>query len=195
MRFDISTRVLHWSHTITFIWLMTTGIWLFITPKSLLNDPLIKMVHIYASLPFILFPLIIYIVGSACTRNDVKELMEWGTEELRWFIELLKKDKTRVAGKFNAGQKTNFLATLLLIIGLSFSGFVVWMKSMFSRSFVELNFIVHDFFAIIALLLLSGHIIFTMYYSKSLRGIVFGEVDAGWAEEHYPNWFWKMRRE
>ncbi len=195
MRFDISTRVLHWSHTITFIWLMTTGIWLFITLKSLLNDPLIKMVHIYASLPFILFPLIIYIVGSACTRNDVKELMEWGTEELRWFIELLKKDKTRVAGKFNAGQKTNFLATLLLIIGLSFSGFVVWMKSMFSRSFVELNFIVHDFFAIIALLLLSGHIIFTMYYSKSLRGIVFGEVDAGWAEEHYPNWFWKMRRE
>ncbi|MDO9099016.1 MAG: cytochrome b/b6 domain-containing protein [Candidatus Methanoperedens sp.] len=193
-RFDIRTRALHWSHAIIFIWLLATGIGLFLTPKSLLGDPLIKMVHLYASLPFILLPITIYIFGSIRTRDDVKELMDWTQDDMRWFLEFLKKNKIHVAGKFNAGQKANFLVTLLLIAGLSLSGFVVWMKSMFSVDFVELNFIVHDFFAILSALLLTGHIVFTLYYSESLRGIIYGEVDAGWAQEHYPDWFLRKGR-
>ena len=193
LRFDISARGLHWSHAVIFIWLLITGTVLFFTPKSLLGDPLIKMVHLYASLPFILLPAMIYVFGSACTRDDVKELMDWTHDDLRWFIEFLKKNKN-VKGKFNAGQKANFLLTLLLIAGLSLSGLVVWMKSMFSRSFVELNFILHDSFAILSLLLLTGHIVFALYYSESLRGIVYGEVEAGWAEVHYPNWIEQKSR-
>jgi hypothetical protein len=27
------------------------------------------------------------------------------------------------------------------------------------------------------------------YYSESLRGIIYSEVDARWAKEHYPDWF------
>lgn len=193
-RFDIRTRVLHWSHAIIFIWLLATGIDIFLTPKSLLGDPLIKMVHIYASLPFILLPITIYIFGSVCTRDDVKELISWNSDDMIWFIAFLKKNKTPVTGKFNGGQKANFLVTLMIIAGLSLSGFVVWMKSMFSVDFVELNFIVHDFFAILSILLLTGHIIFSIYYSESLRGIIYGEVDAGWAQEHYPDWFLRKGR-
>ncbi|MFA4934533.1 MAG: cytochrome b/b6 domain-containing protein [Candidatus Methanoperedens sp.] len=194
-RFDITTRALHWSHAIIFIWLLVTGIGLFFTPKSLLGDPLIKMVHLYASLPFILLPITIYIFGSIRTRDDVKELMDWTQDDMRWFLEFLKKNKIHVVGKFNAGQKANLLATLLLIAGLSLSGFVVWMKSMFGVDFVELNFIVHDFFAILSALLLTGHIVFALYYSESLRGIIYGAVDAKWAQEHYPDWFRKKNLE
>jgi cytochrome b subunit of formate dehydrogenase len=79
--------------------------------------------------------------------------------------------------------------TLLMIAGLSCSGFVVWMKSMFSVGFVEFNFLVHDFLASLAILLLAGHITFALYNSESLRGIIFGTVDEKWAEEHYPAWF------
>ncbi len=192
-RFDTSTRVLHWSHAIVFIWLLITGIGIFITPKSLLGDPLVKMVHLYASMPFILLPLLIYILSSTSTRNDIQELISWTYDDLRLFIEFLKKNKAHINGKFNAGQKANLFVTLLLITGLSLSGFVVWMKPMFSRSFVEFNFIVHDFFAILSILLLTGHIIITLYYSESLRGIIYGEVDAGWAQEHYPDWFLRAR--
>lgn len=193
-RFDITARALHWSHALIFIWLLATGVGLFFTPKSLLGDPLIKMVHLYASLPFILLPITIYIFGSIRTRDDVKELMDWTQDDMRWFLEFLKKNKIHVAGKFNAGQKANLLATLVLIAGLSLSGFVVWMKSMFGVDFVELNFIVHDFFAILSALLLTGHIVFALYYSESLRGIIYGEVDAGWAQEHYPDWFLRKDR-
>lgn len=193
-RLDIRTRVLHWSHAIIFIWLLVTGAGLFFTPKSLLGDPLIKMVHLYASLPFVLLPAVLYIFGSVCTRDDVKELVSWNSNDMRWFITFLKKNKTPVTGKFNGGQKANFLVTLMIIAGLSLSGFVVWMKSMFSVDFVELNFIVHDFFASLSILLLTGHIIFSIYYSESLRGIIYGEVDAGWAQEHYPDWFWRKGR-
>lgn len=193
-RFDITARALHWSHAIIFIWLLATGIGLFLTPKSLLGDPLIKIVHLYASAPFVILPAVLYIFGSACTRDDVKELISWNNDDMRWFIGFLKNNKTDVKGKFNAGQKANFLATLLLISGISLSGFVVWMKSMFSVDFVELNFIVHDSFASLAALLLTGHIVFALYYSESLRGIIYGEVDAGWAQEHYPDWFLRNGR-
>jgi formate dehydrogenase subunit gamma len=187
LRFDTSTRVLHWSHAIIFIWLLITGIGIFITPKSLLGDPLVKMVHLYGSLPFILLPPMVYVLSSSSTRHDIQELMSWTYGDLRWLVEFLKKNKTHVVGKFNGGQKVNLLVTLLLIMGLSLSGFVVWMKAMFSRSLVEFNFIVHDFFAILSILLLTGHIIFTLYHSESLRGIIYGEVDVTWAAEHYPD--------
>src|SRR5659263_624817 len=163
----------------------------FFTPKSLLGDPFIKMVHLYASLPFILLPLIIYLRGSISVRNDILELMEWRRDDLHWFIELFKNDKTDVSGKFNAGQKANFLLVLLLIMGFSLTGFLVWMKSMFSRSFVELNFIIHDSLAILSILLLTGHITLALYYSESLKCIIYGKIDAAWAKEHYPNWFLK----
>jgi formate dehydrogenase subunit gamma len=190
LRFDIATRVLHWSHALVFIWLLITGMYLFFTPKSLLGDPFIKMVHVYASLPFILSPLIIYLHGRSA-RNDIKELMEWTYDDLNWFIGFLKKNKIVSKGKFNAGQKANFLMTLLIITGLSITGFVVWMKSRFSRSFVELSFTIHDSLAILSILILSGHIILAMYYRESLKSIIYGTLDASWAKEHYPDWFLK----
>ncbi len=131
----------------------------------------------------------IYIAGSSLTRRDVKELVSWTGDDLKWFVEILKSKKTVVTGKFNGGQKANFMVTLLLIAGLSFSGFVVWMKSMFSVGFVELNFLAHDFLATLAILLLAGHITFALYNSESLHGIIFGTVDGKWAEEHYQAWF------
>ena len=166
-----------------------TGIVLFLTPKSLLGDPFIKMVHLYASLPLILLPVIIYFLESISTRNDIKELMEWTKDDLHWFLEFPRKNKTFVTGKFNAGQKANFLFVLILITGLTLTGYVVWMKSMFSRSFVELNFIIHDSLAVLSVLLLSGHIVLALYYSESLKSIIYGTVDAAWAKEHYTNWF------
>ncbi len=145
LRFDITTRVLHWSHAILFIWLLLTGIQLFFTQKSLLGDPLIRTIHLYASLPFVLLPAIAYFFGSTSLHDDLKELLSWTDDDSR-------------SGKFNGGQKTNFMIALPLIFGLSFSGFIVWMKSMFSVNFVELNFLIHDFLAIISLLQLTGHI-------------------------------------
>ena len=174
VRFDLSARVLHWSHAIFFLWLLITGIHLFLTPKSLLGNPFIKMIHLYASIPFILVTAISYIAGSMNMRKDIKELTTFKSDQMKWFFDFFK--KTQVNNKFNPGQKVNFLATLLLISGLSLSGFVVWMKSMFSVDFVELNFILHDFLAEFSILLISGHIIFALYHSESIRGIVYGVV-------------------
>lgn len=193
LRFDITSRILHWSHALVFFWLLITGMALFFTSKSLLNDPFIRLAHLYASLPFILIPIIIFFHGNVSARNDVKELMEWTNDDINWFMGLFKKNKADVKGKFNGGQKANFLVILLLITGFILTGFVIWMKSMFSRSFVELNFIIHDSFAIMSLLLLSGHIALALYFGESLKSIIFGKIDAAWAKEHFPNWFLKEK--
>jgi len=193
LRFDITSRILHWSHALVFFWLLITGIVLFLTSKSLLSNPFIKLAHLYASLPFILIPLIIFFRGNVSARNDVIELMDWTNDDINWFMGLFKKNKADVKGKFNGGQKANFLVILLFITGFILTGFVVWLKSMFSRSFVELNFIIHDSFVIMSVLLLSGHIALALYYSESLKSIIFGKIDAAWAKEHFPNWFLKEK--
>ncbi len=193
MRFDPGARVLHWSHAIFFLWLLLTGIHLFLTPKSLLGDPLIKMIHLYASIPFILIPAIFYRFSSSIhMRNDIKELKSLKNDDIQWFFKFF--NRNQAYNKFNPGQKLNFLAVLLLIAGLSLSGFIVWMKSMFSVDFVELNFIIHDFLAELSILLLSGHIIFALYYNESIRGIVYGMVDEKWAKKHYYEWWRKTQK-
>ena len=186
-RFGVPSRVLHWFHALAFIWLLLTGIQLFLTSSSLLGNPLIVAVHLYASLLFIILPVLI-ITASPGARNDAKELISWNADDIRWFADFLERRKTSVTGKFNGGQKANLMATLLLSAGLSLSGLVVWMKPAFSVGFVELNFRIHDVLAILAVLLLANHIIFALYYSESLKGIIFGTVDEKWAEEHYPGW-------
>jgi formate dehydrogenase gamma subunit len=183
VRFDLSARVLHWSHAIFFLWLLITGIHLFLTPKSLLGDPLIKMVHIYASVPFIIIPASSYISGSRNMHNDINKLMSFKKDDMKWLFHLF--NNTYINSKFNPGQKANFVVTLLMIFGLSLSGFVVWMKSLFSVGFVELIFIVHDFLAEFSLLLICGHIILALYHRESIRGIVNGDVDEDWSKEHY----------
>lgn len=188
-RFNKTTRILHWSHTIVFIWLLITGIQLFLTQKSLLGDPLIKMIHLYASPFLVLLPLVVYITGRKSARGDVNELMRLTGSDFRWFMDFIKGHRSPDIGKFNGGQKMNFLGAVLLITGFSFSGYVIWMKSMFSVDFVEFNFLLHDFLTVLALLILAGHIIFTLYYSESLRGIIYGTVDEKWAQEHYPKWY------
>ncbi|HEY9206596.1 MAG TPA: cytochrome b/b6 domain-containing protein [Candidatus Methanoperedens sp.] len=193
IRFDPGARILHWSHAIFFLWLLLTGIHLFFTPKSLLGDPLIKMVHLYASIPFILIPAIFHLFGSSIhMHNDIKELMSLKNDDLKWFLNFF--NRNHLSNKFNPGQKLNFLAALLLIIGLSLSGLVVWMKSMFSVDFVEFNFIVHDFLAEFSILLLSGHIIFALYHSESIRGIIYGVVDEEWAKKYYYEWWRKTQK-
>ncbi|HEY9246800.1 MAG TPA: cytochrome b/b6 domain-containing protein [Candidatus Methanoperedens sp.] len=194
LRFDVSSRALHWSHALVFFWMLVTGIALFLTPKSLLGNPPIKMIHLYASIPFILLPAIIYIRRSALTRNDIKELMEWSRDDVHWFIELFKKNGIYVTGKFNGGQKANFLVVMLLVTGLSFTGYVIMMRSMFSRSFVETNFVIHDSLAVFSIVLLGGHIALALYYREPLKCIIYGKIDAAWAKEHYPNWISKKKR-
>ena len=186
-RFNKTVRILHWSHAIVFIWLLITGIQLFFTQKSLLGDPLIKMIHLYVSPFLVLLPLAVYILGKKSVRSDLNELMYWTEPDFRWFMDFINKNQN--TGKFNGGQKMNFMVTALFIIGFSFSGYVVWMKSSFSVDFVEFNFMLHDFLTVLALLILTGHIIFTLYYSESLRGILYGTVDEKWAQEHYPRWY------
>jgi len=115
LRFDIRSRFLHWSHAVFFIWLLITGISLFLTSKSLLGNPLLKIAHVYASLLFILVPILIYIFSGQKNRDDIRDLKSWAGEDLKWFIEILKNNKTHVADKFNGGQKANFFLTLLLI--------------------------------------------------------------------------------
>ena len=108
-------------------------------------------------------------------RKDIKDLTSIKSDEIKWFFEFFR--NTHVNNKFNPGQKVNFLVTLFLITGLSLSGFVIWMKSMFNVGFVELNFMVHDFLAELSLIIISGHIIFALYHNESIHGIIYGVVD------------------
>ncbi len=90
-------------------------------------------------------------------------------------------------GRFNAGQKLNFLLVCLLLGALYISGvdtIVVGTKH-------NLIFAVHKLATIAASILVAGHIYMAAFNRgtrDALRGMLTGEADREWAQAHYPRW-------
>ena len=47
---------------------------------------------------------------------------------------------------------------------------------------------VHDWTAIITWVVVSGHILFALNDTESLRGMLTGRVSRAWARDHHPRW-------
>ncbi|MBC8413944.1 hypothetical protein H8E50_09795, partial [bacterium] len=85
--------------------------------------------------------------------------------------------------KFNAGQKINALAVLILIAGTSISGLsIILLKGHI------LTHIIHIGFAATLLMLLLGHLYLALINKEtrhSLKAVITGYVNAEWLREHH----------
>jgi formate dehydrogenase gamma subunit len=98
-------------------------------------------------------------------------------------------------GKFNAGQKLNTLALLLLSAALALSGGVLgvnfFTRAVFRAAFVERIFPLHDLFMLVSLPLIAGHVYLAAINPgtrPSLRGMLDGRVNRRWAALHHALW-------
>lgn len=204
-RFSRGARILHWAHSIPFLFLLLSGLTLFIPSIKAVHIGgyrLVPLLHVIVGIAFILslIPLVLALPDRQAVLDDCRRLFRLDGTDRPWGLYALTvalggRALVPALGKFNLGQKLNAIFSVVVTLALMGTGAVLavnfFTKSVFSARFVEQVFPLHDFFMLIAIPVLAGHIYLGTLNPgtrESLRGIVRGVVRRSWAQQHHALW-------
>ncbi len=195
-RFTPTEIAFHWAMVVPYLVLLVTGALLLgrqVVRRFVDGDVGIeglKDVHRWAgvALPVVLF-LVVLGGDRRVLRRNLHAGLHFGVADIRWLLLLplstfRKGVELPPAGKFNAGQKLNFIAQTFLLPVLFVSGMFMW--------FVHgelLPWYVHVAAFLVLTPLVCGHMYLALLHPttrKSLSSVWSGWVDAGWARDHHP---------
>lgn len=189
-RFDPAERAVHWATASLVLLLVVTGIILYVPALSLAvgRRLLIEDLHVFAGVAVFL-PLAVGVVGpwGRQLRADLASTGRMRRAEWAWLRSLGDRGRGAI-GKFNPGQKLNTvivggLLTVLLGTGVALrwgNGLAVTWRT--GATFV------HDWFALAALVVVTGHMLMALTHPAALRSMVTGRVSAAWRDRHAPEW-------
>jgi formate dehydrogenase subunit gamma len=175
-RFSRTERVLHWVNATLFLYLLGTGLVLYLPRLSALvgRRPLMKDLHFWGGIGWIAALVLVALLG------DRRGLLRTARE-----LETLEHDR------FNPGQKVNAILTASFTLLFLASGLLLWLGERDTRFRFASTVTLHDALLYAALILLVGHLYLAVIHPAtrhSLRGMTLGSVDERWARRHYPYW-------
>lgn len=193
-RFAKTTRWFHWTFAGCFLGLATTGAALAMRELlGLETEDIATLIRIHkgAGVALLVAPLLVWLSGqTGITAADFRELLRWSRDDLRWLAlqwpALRGRAVLPAAGKLNAGQKLNGLATIAFTAMLATTGVILWWQpGSLVAWFVHLS-------VFLAWLPLFG-VHFSMAVvvpatRPALRGMWSGRVRRAWAEHHHERW-------
>jgi len=192
-RFDRVERVVHWITATLMLTLLATGFSLYVGPLSTLvgRRNLVRTVHVYCGLALPI-PVLLAIAMRAGgqLRADLGRLNRWTRDDRAWW----RRSRRGAAqlGKFNPGQKLNAIFIGAAMVVMLMTGSIMHWFEPFSDSWRQGATFVHDWFAIGLLFAIAGHILLAFRDPDALKGMVHGEVKAGWAKRYRPRWYQQM---
>jgi cytochrome b subunit of formate dehydrogenase len=193
-RFCKTTRWFHWSFVAAFLTLAASGGALALRDELDLGEEgstrLIRL-HESAALALLVVPAVVLLSGrTGETLRDFAQALRWSRADLRWLalqpLAFLGRAQLPPAGKLNAGQKANAIATALLTAGLAASGTWLW-----ARPGALLPWFAHLALFLAWIPAFLGHFFLAVVYPDTrpaLRGMLLGQVDRAWAEHHHGAW-------
>lgn len=198
LRFDRVERAVHWVNAALFLILIVTGAALYFTPLIALvgRRQLIEQIHLYIGLSLPL-PLLLGLTGSwgRVLRRDVGRINRWNDADMQWLRGLVDSASGRRQaalrprlGKFNPGQKLNaaFVAGGSLVM-LGTGALLRWYVP-FPLSWRAGATFVHNWLAVIFVILILGHISLALADREALRAMLRGRISRAWALRHAPAW-------
>ncbi len=205
MRFSGASRLAHWALAVPFLVLLLSGLLLFVPSIKAVHVGgyrLVPLIHVIAGGTFLVAAPLVWLAapGRGALRADLRRLLAPAAGDGAWldyagYALLGAKLTAPPAGKFNAGQKLNTAALLLLSAGLGLSGLVLgvnfFTKAVFAATFVERVFPLHDLLMLLSLPLIAGHLYLAALNPStrpSLRGMLDGRVQRDWAAAHHALW-------
>lgn len=193
-RFCKTTRWFHWSFALSFLTLAATGVALSLRARLGLGAEGVETlvsVHLHAAFALVAAPALVLLSGD--TRRTLADLalpFRWSADDLRWLarkpLEVLGRAELPDAGKLNAGQKANALASMGLVSGLVASG--LWL---FARPGSLVAWFAHLSLFVVWLPLFAGHLSLALVVPSTrpaLRGMLTGRVGRAWARHHHGRW-------
>ena len=184
LRWNRTERAAHWVHAAAFCILLGSGLCLYLPSLSDLvsRRPLLKEIHVYTALAWIVALAFVLLVGDKRTlRSTVREL-----------------DRLDPRGRMNRGQQLNTIATAAFAILFSVSGFLLWYGERDTRFRFASTLLVHDWLMYASLVLFLGHLYYALILPStrhSLTGMTRGWVRRDWAERRHPDWIAQLRND
>lgn len=191
-------RFAHWCHAAFFAGLTCTAALLIWSPAAralaIGEHRVLPLVHIALGLGFVAVPFGPALLGrGGSILREAAHLGRWYPADLVWilvaplgWVGLLRVPPPR--GKYNRGQRLNAAWTAISSSLLLLTGIVIWNGRGASLRIREAAYEWHAFIALLAVAVVLGHIVMALTHWHSLRGMITGSVDAGWAARRYPFW-------
>ena len=175
-RFSRSERTFHWVNAAFFLYLLATGLVLYLPRLSALvgRRPLMKDLHFWGGIGWIAALALIALLGDR--RGLLRTLRE---------LERLEHDR------FNVGQKINAILTAAFAVLFLASGLLLWLGERDTRFRLANTVTLHDVLLYASVVLLAGHLYLAVIHPATrhaLRGITLGTVSEDWARRHHAKW-------
>jgi formate dehydrogenase gamma subunit len=124
--------------------------------------------------------------------QNVRTAWRWRLEDVKWlFLMGMSVIDKRVSlpdqGKFNAGEKLNFMFLTASYPLYIITGVLIWMPGVAFASWI-----LHISLAALATPLMFGHVFMATVNPDTrvgLEGMITGHVDRHWAQHHYRHWY------
>lgn len=206
-RFSASERIAHWLQFLAFTVLLGTGLFLYMPSLQAFAigaaGEAARMWHRMAAVVFMVCPLIYLIGDSNGFFFSLREAFSWGPDDARWLRQVwhyyTKGAEVDIPpqGKYNAGQKLNALAQIVLFVLFVVTGLVMWFGAGSVSSTVFLwSVILHDMSVIVAVAFFLLHLYLVAIHPFTREAIISmfeGVVTREYAEEHHARWYKEVK--
>lgn len=198
-RFNFLARFTHWSHTVTFLLCLFTGLILFLNMDGLSTGFVrgANWIHRVAAVVMTVTILTAMTVGFNGVIAWVKDLLRFGANDIKFLmifpLEFLGFPvKVPPQTRFNGGEKGNSIVTPTMVFLLMISGWIIWWPSIWWPGLVRFSYWVHDLAMIFATVMVCMHGYLGSFHpgsGESFWGMWKGTVRADWAEHHHKVWY------
>jgi formate dehydrogenase subunit gamma len=136
--------------------LLASGLCLYLPALAELvgRRPLFKTIHVYTALAWLVALALVALAGNRrALLATAREVERFDADDRAWL-----KQRTTPAGRLNAGQKLNTVATAAFSILFTVTGFLLWYGERDTRFRFANTLLIHDWVMYVSVFLFAGHL-------------------------------------
>lgn len=198
LRFQRSEIRMHWAIAAPFLVCYTTALILVVfynpDPQRPFRE-VFSWIHRISGLCLLAFPVLVLVTSRSAWNvhlGNIRQAWIWTLDDVKWLLKIgaasiNKRISLPDQGKFNAGEKMNFMMVMTTYPLFIITGVLIWLPGIAFYSWLA-----HFVMAVVATPLMLGHIFMATINPdtrKGLQGMLSGLVDRTWAKHHYRIWY------
>jgi len=199
-RFRLSTRLLHWTVTLSALILALTGILLWVPAwGGVTMDGWSRLVHRIAAVVFMAAPILYALFNWRPSWNFIKEAFTWGKEDIGWLKAAPdyyfggEESKMPPQGHINTGQKMYQLISIGCSVIFFVTGVLMWFfRDILPPGVFAWSVIAHDVAFVLGGVMLLLHIYLGAIHprmTESFKSMVTGKASVEYAKSHLGKWY------
>lgn len=193
IRYTLTQRLLHWTHTLAFLGLMGTGFLLLpygwqpfeVHPRERIGGYsfMLRDWHEWLAIAFIVIPTLLFLVFLVERRREASKERKGASGPGE-----VSRNISRARG-LNLAKRGHLIWTIGMATAFVLTGSIMWAGwDYFPPQLVEWSFTIHDILTYVSIPLMLGHfaILHLLGAREAMQGMVLGKVGKEWAKSVAP---------